>query len=403
VELSFDRFYRLNQRILIWIAFFAFVWLLRDFFGLIFIIFIISFMGARFARVGVRYLRLPNWLAITLVHLMFLTAIVTFVRYATPRISTEAETLIGRLGQIESTILDYKSKLAVKYPAIDSALTDYLRGNIPEDVALEEMQAEAAQGELPPAPMTQGRSGKVTLSDEKLIKLFLAREINLIREKAPEYFKLLWQGSATLLLALLFSFLISIDAVRLIQSISSLRLSKLRDFYEQTAQPVVRFAYVVGRAFQAQFIIAILNTVLTAGGLIFLGVPSVAFLSLIVFLLSFIPVLGVFISTTPIVLVALNAGGVSMALGVVTMVVIIHLIEAYVLNPLIYGRHMKLNPALVLIILYVGHHSFGVWGMILGVPVAYYLLHDVLGVPLWEQLDKTKNAPPAEETGQARS
>ncbi|TAL18028.1 AI-2E family transporter [bacterium] len=396
MELSFDRFYRLNQRILIWIAFFAFVWLLRDFFGLIFIIFIISFMSARFARLGVRYLRLPNWLAITVVHLMFLTAIVTFVRYATPRISTEAETLIGRLGQIESTILDYKSKLAVKYPSIDSALTDYLRGNIPEDVAIEEMQEEAARGELPPVPLAQGKSGRVSLSDEKLIKLFLAREINLIREKAPEYFKLLWQGSATLLLALLFSFLISIDAVRLMQSISSLRLSRLRDFYEQTAQPVVRFAYVVGRAFQAQFIIAILNTILTAGGLIFLGVPSVAFLSLIVFLLSFIPVLGVFISTTPIVLVALNAGGVGTALGVVTMVVIIHLIEAYVLNPLIYGRHMKLNPALVLIILYVGHHSFGVWGMILGVPVAYYLLHDVLGVPLWEQLDKSRTPPPEE-------
>jgi predicted PurR-regulated permease PerM len=323
---------------------------------------------------------------------------VTFVRYATPRISTEAETLIGRLGQIESTILDYKSKLAVRYPAIDTALTDYLRGNIPEDVAVEEMQEEASRGELPPSPVMQSRSGRVNLTDEKLIKLYLAREINLIREKAPEYFKLLWQGSATLLLALLFSFLISIDAARLLKSLSSLRSSRLRDFYEQTAQPVVRFAYVVGRAFQAQFLIAIVNTLMTAIGLIFLGVPSVAFLSLIVFLLSFVPVLGVFISTTPIVLVALNAGGFSMAFGVVIMVVIIHLIEAYVLNPVIYGRHMKLNPALVLIILYVGHHSFGVWGMILGVPVAYYLLHDVLGVPLWEQLDKAKIA---EETGQA--
>ena len=56
-------------------------------------------------------------------------------------------------------------------------------------------------------------------------------------------------------------------------------------------------------------------------------------------------------------------------------------IEAYVLNPMIYGKHLKLNPVLTLIILYVAYHAFGLWGMLLGVPVARYFIHDVLGVP----------------------
>jgi hypothetical protein len=34
------------------------------------------------------------------------------------------------------------------------------------------------------------------------------------------------------------------------------------------------------------------------------------------------------------------------------------------------------------VILYVGYHGFGLWGMLLGVPVSRYLLHDVLAVGL---------------------
>jgi predicted PurR-regulated permease PerM len=51
-----------------------------------------------------------------------------------------------------------------------------------------------------------------------------------------------------------------------------------------------------------------------------------------------------------------------------------------VLNPIIYGKHLKLNPVFTLIILYVGYHAFGLWGMLLGVPVARYFIHHVLGV-----------------------
>ncbi|MEZ5584575.1 MAG: hypothetical protein R3F37_19045 [Candidatus Competibacteraceae bacterium] len=34
----------------------------------------------------------------------------------------------------------------------------------------------------------------------------------------------------------------------------------------------------------------------------------------------------------------------------------------------------------MIIILFVGYHSFGIWGMVLGLPVTLYVLHDVFGV-----------------------
>ena len=43
---SLDQFYRLNRRVLIWIVLFVLLWLLRDFFGLIFMTFLLTFFSA---------------------------------------------------------------------------------------------------------------------------------------------------------------------------------------------------------------------------------------------------------------------------------------------------------------------------------------------------------------------
>ncbi len=386
MEISFDRFYKVNQRIVIWAAFFGLVWLLRDFFGLVFATCIIALTATHGAGLATRFARIPNRVAIAFIHLLLLLAMVVFVRFVTPRIAHEADMFIARLGEFETTILEQKARLSERHPAADAALTGYLR----ENVSRKGTDSRVEDPGRPEGEAGDDRTAAVRhepeLSDDQLVRLYLARQMDVVRGLAPGYFRLLWRASATLLLALLFSLLISMDAARFLQGIARLRASRLHDFYEQTARPVVRFAYVVGRAFQAQLVIALLNTLLTAVGMVVLGIPSKTLLSLIVFLCSFVPVLGVFISTTPMVLFTLNAGGVESVLWVVGMVIVIHLIEAYILNPLVYGRHMKLNPAVVLVILYVGHHFFGVWGMVLGVPVAFYVLHDVIGLPHRGQL-----------------
>jgi len=57
------------------------------------------------------------------------------------------------------------------------------------------------------------------------------------------------------------------------------------------------------------------------------------------------------------------------------MIVGVHLLEAYVFNPRIYAARFHLNPVIVLIILLVAHELFGVWGMLLGIPVTTYVLN----------------------------
>ena len=117
-----------------------------------------------------------------------------------------------------------------------------------------------------------------------------------------------------------------------------------------------------------------MNTLLTAIGVHLLGMGEhIAFLSVIVFLCSFIPVVGVFVSSVPICLIALNVGGISLVLMSIAMITVIHMIEGYILNPLIYGARLRINPVIVLMILTVGGKLFHIWGLVLGVPVCIYL------------------------------
>src|SRR5690606_23360367 len=250
--------------------------------------------------------------------------------------------------------------------------------------------AEALEADAPPEPRLAQYFNR---QDQLYLNALMAEQFQRVRDYAPAVINMLYRAIATTLLALLFSFLILIDLGRIKRGLAELKNSRIGDFYDEAAQPIARFGVLVGRAIAAQASIAVVNTVLTLIGLLLLGMPLVAMLSVIVFVCSFIPVLGVFISTTPIVLVALNAGGPVLSLAAIGMVVAIHALEAYLLNPMIYGRHLKLNPVLTLIILYVGYHAFGLWGMLLGVPVARYFIHDVLGVPFKERGGPVEERP----------
>lgn len=398
---AFDEFYRLNRRVMIWIILAALLWLLRDFFDLIFLTFALIFVATPLVRLGEKWLRLPYRGSLVVVYLLFLLLLGTFVRYITPNIINEANQFVANLGTVKGRIVDIKDNLAERYPGLNRVMRGYMQSLLNEEteenfrlhmaaergrLGINEAQLNAYYygGLTDPEVLTKIQE-YVVIEDGVLVNSVLAQLISLAREHAPKLINLLYKVLETLLLSLLFSFLILIDIVSLRKQTQNLKLSRLSDFYQEAAQPVARFGYVIGRAIQAQAVIALVNTALTLAGLLILSIPSAAALSLIVFVCGFIPVLGTFISTVPIALAALNAGGPQLMLGILLLIVVIHILEAYVLNPLIYGRHFKLNPVIVLIILFVGYHLFGIWGVLLGVPVTQYFMHHVFGIQVWRE------------------
>lgn len=201
-----------------------------------------------------------------------------------------------------------------------------------------------------------------------------------ILQAVTVFFRDLLRISFYLILSMIFSFLILWDLERLKRDVKSLRDTRLQGVYHTITPHLVRLSDILGKAFEAQIVIAFANTVLTLIGLTFLGIPSKLFLSVFVFLCSFIPVLGVFISTIPICLLAYKAQGFILLFSSIILITIVHFVEAYILNPRIVGSHLSLHPFIAVSVLLISEQFFKVWGLLLGVPLAVFLFQSILVV-----------------------
>jgi len=99
------------------------------------------------------------------------------------------------------------------------------------------------------------------------------------------------------------------------------------------------------------------------------GVPLVAPLAVLIFLGSFIPLIGVVIFGGLAVLVTLVTNGVTAAIVVLVVLVVEHQIEGHVLQPLVVGRYVRLHPLVIAITLASGALLAGLPGAIFSVPI----------------------------------
>ena len=147
-------------------------------------------------------------------------------------------------------------------------------------------------------------------------------------------------------------------------------------FVQDTVQRVAG-GYIRGQITVAVIVSTVVGIVLTI-----FGVPFAILLTLVVFVLEFIPILGSLISGFLCVLVALSAGWPT-AVGVLAAFVGIHVLDGYILSPRIVGRAVGLNPAISLIAFLIGAEIFGIWGALLAAPVAGTL--QALVTAIWEE------------------
>ncbi|MBC1370967.1 AI-2E family transporter [Listeria booriae] len=180
-------------------------------------------------------------------------------------------------------------------------------------------------------------------------------------------------------IALILSLFFSLGKERLILFTSKFGHSKVAFIYEELSYFGRKFNETFGKVIEAQFMIALVNCVLTTIALWIMGFPQLFSLAIMVFLLGLIPVAGVIISMIPLTIIAYTIGGVNYVLIILVLVVVIHAIESYILNPKLMSAKTDLPVFYTFIILIFSEHFFGIWGLIVGIPVFMFLL-DVLGV-----------------------
>lgn len=101
-----------------------------------------------------------------------------------------------------------------------------------------------------------------------------------------------------------------------------------------------------------------------------LGLDHAAVWGLLAFCLDFIPYIGAIILATGASLVGfVQFGGVDMALAVGGAVMLIHLLSGNLLAPWLMSRAARMNPVAVFVGLLLFGWLWGLWGLLLGVPI----------------------------------
>lgn len=132
-----------------------------------------------------------------------------------------------------------------------------------------------------------------------------------------------------------------------------------------------RVAWVSLTAFvRATVLVALTDALGIAIGAWLLGVPLALAIGVLVFLGSFVPIVGALVSGLVAVLVALVAQGPWTALFMLLVVIGVQQLEAHVLQPFLMGRLVALHPLAIILAIAAGLTVSGVVGALVAVPLA---------------------------------
>ena len=222
------------------------------------------------------------------------------------------------------------------------------------------------------------------------IREHIQKDGPMILEKVGDWLRDLFNSFSGVPIQLVTSFilalLILLDMEDLKKGVHSIRNTRLRPIYDEIVPGITTLGKLLGKSFRGQAIIALFNAAFMLLAMFILGIENKFLFAGLVFVFSFVPVIGVVLSGIPIILAAIMqpGGSTTLAVYVIVAIVLAHIIEGTLLGPKIVGKLGHMHPVLVIGILTVAEHFFGMWGLLLGVPVAIYIIRVVLlgqGIP----------------------
>ncbi|MQY02300.1 AI-2E family transporter [Actinomadura macrotermitis] len=137
-------------------------------------------------------------------------------------------------------------------------------------------------------------------------------------------------------------------------------------------------------------LVAAIHAVVLAVVLAVLGVPLVAPLAVVIFLGSFIPIVGILVGGALAVAVTFGAKGGTAALIFLGVLIVEHQLESHLLQPLVVGRWVRLHPLAIILAITVGGVLGGIPGAAGAVPIVAVVYR------AWPALRGTPEPTPAE-------
>jgi predicted PurR-regulated permease PerM len=150
-------------------------------------------------------------------------------------------------------------------------------------------------------------------------------------------------------------------------------------------------AHTIGGYVTGNLLISVIAGFFTTIVLVAVGVPFALALGLLVAILDLIPLAGATLGAIIVTLVALTHS-VSAALIVLAFFIVYQQLENHLLQPIVYGRTVKLSPLAILVSVLIGAEVAGVIGALGAIPVA-----GTIQIIISDWLQHRRPPPAAEE------
>ena len=269
--------------------------------------------------------RVPRVPAVVLVMLALFAVAGTIMLFAIPPLVNQVQGLIQNAPQVWQGIRTRMDSLAQNYPAVRDAL-----------------------------PQTDEIAGKIGAAAGAIGNVLLRSTIGLVG------------GVVSVALAILLLIFVLINPQPLVAGYLALAPDRYREQARRTLARLMQqmIAWARGVAINGAI------TGVSIGALLwFIGVQPALMFGVFAFVGEFLPNIGPFLVSVPILFVALSMGATKfwLALGVI---VLVYQIELNFLVPVVLGKEMRLHPVNILFFTLAMAALFGIFGAILAVPAA---------------------------------
>lgn len=168
-----------------------------------------------------------------------------------------------------------------------------------------------------------------------------------------------------LVLIIIFSFYFSVDKEKFTHKVRKSMPNKYREDITYLAN---RIDIALQQFIRGRMLLAIFVGALTMIYLLILRVDFAIIIGLITCVADIIPFIGPFLGCVPAVLFAFMDSPIK-AFWVLILFILVQWVENNILAPKLIGDSTGLNPLLILISIIIGGGIFGVWGMVISVPL----------------------------------
>ena len=190
---------------------------------------------------------------------------------------------------------------------------------------------------------------------------FTSENLTGIVEKLSSSIKVV----SNFVLGILIAFYLSLDFKNVNKYVSILIPNRFHEDIKKITTPLNEMLrnYVNGTLLSCLFVM-----ILSLIGFLISGVSSPLLFAIFCAITNLIPYFGPYIGGIPVILIGFTMNP-YVGFGCLITVVLVQFLEGNILNPLIVGKAVDLHPVILMLSLLVFEYFFGIFGMVIAVPI----------------------------------